>query len=127
MTSTNNFQKLNRTYDITFKLDSGANDHMANEKTYFTTKNKLTTPAEINVAKDCESITASHIGEIQAVSNKCVEIFMKDVLYAPDLRDNLLSVRKIIESGLAVSFQKNMAVIVKGKEGVATASLQGSL
>lgn len=41
---------------INFKLDSGASDHLAKDKSYFSTMKKLDDPIEINVAKNNQSI-----------------------------------------------------------------------
>lgn len=113
--------------EIVFKLDSGASDHLAKDKDIFSTMSSLDNPVEINVAKDNESIVAKNVGVVQGVSNKGIDITMKDVLYAPTLRDNLLSVRKLTKAGLKVNFVKNKAMILKDGEEIASAYLRGNL
>lgn len=74
-------EKFNNLGKIVFKLDSGS--------------------SEINVAKNSETIVARIVNPLQhGISNKGVEIYINDVLYAPDRRDNLLSMRKLTDAGL---------------------------
>ncbi|XP_029733634.2 uncharacterized protein LOC115269235 [Aedes albopictus] len=90
---------------ITFKLDSGASNHLVNRKEYFVRlKKKLKHPVNIAVAKDDESITAWHKGQIVGINSQGVECRIDDVLYVPDVRANLLSVKKMAEAGVNVSF-----------------------
>lgn len=112
---------------ITFKLDSGASDHMTNQKWCFDSMRELEEPVEISVAKNKEFITAKECGEIKGLSNKDVVVTMKNVLYAPDLRDNLLSVRKLTNADIEVKFTHDKAFILKDKEVIAIANLCGNL
>lgn len=112
---------------IIFKLDSGASDHLANESWYFSELEDLKFPIEINVAKDKQSLLAKRCGKIQGLSNAGVELAMKDVLYIPELRDNLLSVRKLTSAGAEVQFRRNKAFIMVNRELLATAYLRGNL
>ena len=65
---------------ITFKLDSGASDHLVNQHWYFEELKEIKNPVVINVAKDDQYLK------------------IKDVLYVPELRENLLSVPKLTNS-----------------------------
>lgn len=106
---------------LVFKLDSGASDHLVNEKWCFYEYKQLQSPIVINVAKDNASLVADYSGKINGFSNKGVELFMKDVLYVPDLRDHLLSVRKLTCAGIDVKFCNDQALIIKDGEIIATA------
>ena len=112
---------------LTFKLDSGASDHIVNTKDCFDQIRKLPFPEIIHVAKNSESIIAHENGEISGISNTDVPIMLMNVLYIPELRDNLLSVRKLTKAGLDVQFSKSMAVIKQEGKTIATASLKGNL
>lgn len=55
----------------------------------------MTNSVEIKVAKEGEAMLAEQIGETNATSNKGVHFNLKKVLYVPELRGNLMSVRKM--------------------------------
>lgn len=112
---------------VTFKLDSGASDHLSNEKWCFKNLRELKEPVEINVAKNNESIIATHYFEINGISNNGVPLNMMDVLYVPDIRHNLLSVRKLTNAGVEVKFLRDKAIILRNGELIATAFLYGNL
>ncbi len=48
-------------------------------------------------------------------------------MYVPDLRDNLLSVRKFTNAGIEVKFVREKATIFYNNEVIATAQLHGNL
>lgn len=109
--------------DIIFILDSGATDHIINQSTVFTTYEELENPIKITVAKEGESIFATLKGTINITTNQGFNGTIKDVLYAPEVPYNLLSVCRIQEAGMTVVFDKNGEVsifqgsntIIKGK------------
>lgn len=55
MTNQTTYSKNNQ-QKVIFKLDSGASDHLVNEKRCFVTLEKLKQPTVINVAKDDELV-----------------------------------------------------------------------
>ena len=112
---------------VRFYLDSGASDHLVKDKWCFESLKKLSEPFVINVAKDNQCISAMFGGEINGTSDRGVNVLMKDVYYIPDLRENLLSVRRLTKSGLEVRFQDNKALILRRNEVVATATQYGDL
>jgi len=112
---------------LKFKLDSGSSDHLVNEKWYLKELSKLKNPVFINVAKDNQSLIAGYSGQISGTSDEGVQLLMKDVLYVPELRDNLLSVRKLTKAGIKVEFSENRARIIKDGDTIAWAYLRGNL
>lgn len=112
---------------MSFKLDSGASDHLVNKEWCFSELNELRTPVKINVAKENQCLVAMKSGVIEGKSNNGVDVVIKDVLCVPELRDNLLSVRKITNAGMEVKFGKYKAKIFKNSEVVAEAYLRGDL
>nr|XP_018911971.1 PREDICTED: uncharacterized protein LOC109040471 [Bemisia tabaci] len=49
---------------MTWILDSGATEHLCNDERWFTTLEKLDPPISIAIAKDDQTLSASHIGTI---------------------------------------------------------------
>lgn len=72
-------------------------------------------------------MVARTIGKIDATSNKGVLFNMKDVLFVPDLRENLMSVKMLARAGIDVVFSDNKALLKKRGEILATGKLVGSL
>jgi len=112
---------------LSFKLDSGSSDHLVNKEWCFSEIKDLHSPVKINIAKEDQCLVAKKSGRIQGNSNKGVDLIMKDVLFVPELRDNLLSVRKITKAGMHVLFGEYEAQIIKGSEVIGTAYLSGDL
>lgn len=56
-----------------------------------------------------------------------MDISIKDLLYMPDLRDNLLYVSKFTKNALEVNFKKEVATVSKEGKLIATAQLKGEL
>ncbi|XP_055614676.1 uncharacterized protein LOC129761001 [Uranotaenia lowii] len=65
-------------------------------------------------------------GTIIGSSNTKVLVNMKDVLYIPDLRDNLMSVKKLAKAGISVLFSGTKATLKKDGMTVAVAYLNDS-
>lgn len=112
---------------IHFKLDSGASDHLVNVTTFFDSLERLPCPVVINVAKDGEDLIAKEEGVINGYSNHAVPLNVQKVLYVADLRDNLLSVKKLAAAGVEVLFLKSKAVLKKDGVTIATAPMKGNL
>lgn len=99
-------------------LDSGATRHMCNDERIFTTMNennqsKVYTAAEHFVQSNGEGDV-----NLSAKLNRHVtkSIKLKNALYVPELRNNLLSVPSVTDNGYTVTFGKERAAI-KGKDG----------
>lgn len=83
-----------------FKLHSGTSYHLAYEKWYLKNLQKLDSLVEFIAVKDDHSILANYMGEIESIDNRNVPLTIKNVLYTPELHDNLLSVKKLTNSGV---------------------------
>lgn len=96
---------------IEFIVDSGASDHFINDEKYFNGQYiDLRTPISVSVAKDGQKMVATKLGTIITES-----FTIKNVLFVKDLKANLLSVRKIEQAGLSVTFENNSVVVSKEK------------
>lgn len=90
--------------DNTWLLDSGATHHACNKREWFRSINNVAAEP-IMTANGC--ITAKGIGDIEIrafTRGKTKEITIKDVLYIPEIKRNLLSVSKIEEKERRVEF-----------------------
>uniref|UniRef100_V5GMX9 Copia protein n=1 Tax=Anoplophora glabripennis TaxID=217634 RepID=V5GMX9_ANOGL len=71
------------------------------------------------------SITATLRGNIQVISNLDLAGVLEDVLYAPDVPYNLLSVRGMQKVGMSVTFHENGGVTIeKGGKVIMTGKSQ---
>lgn len=110
---------------VSFKLDSGASDHLVNVKHCFADLTKLKHPVVINVAKDDQSLISRHSGTINGVNKEGNYISLKNVLFVPDLRANLLSVKKMAKADLDVTFTKKEAIMKQGRDLIARCPMRG--
>ena len=114
--------KLSRDIDKSdWWIDSGASQHMTHEKSNLLNYEAFKSPIEIKLADD--SIVLSYgKGDVKlAISddgdNKI--IILKDVLYVPNIQNNLFSLPAITDKGISVSFNKNACeIIIDGKKVV---------
>jgi len=97
----------------TWYLDSGATKHMCNDKRIFETikddnQLKVYTAAEHFVKSNGVGDINLNIKTNQNVTNS---VKLKNALYVPELRNNLLSVSSVTDNGYTVTFKKNRATI----------------
>ncbi|KOB70462.1 Retrovirus-related Pol polyprotein from transposon TNT 1-94 [Operophtera brumata] len=87
-----------------FIVDSGSTSHMCNNDNLFVDfkSNKVS----INCADKTAKLQSSGMGSVQVTINGVTKI-LKDVMYVPQLSENLLSVSKMCERGLVVVFKKD--------------------
>lgn len=98
---------------VEFLVDSGSSDHLINDDIYLTEVEELQNPIIIRVAKEGESLLATKRGTLCTTSCK-----LKNVLFVPNLRCNLLSVPKMINSGLEIIFKDSKVFVLNKKEQV---------
>lgn len=97
----------------TWYLDSGASKHMCNDKRIFTTMNnneklRVYTAAEHYV----ESKSIGDVNLSAKINQRLTNsVKLRDTLYVPELRNNLLSVSSVTNNGYTVTFRKNGATI----------------
>lgn len=122
--------KIPMNCDGTWIVDSGSSEHISNNKDLFCELRKLSKPVKISVAKENQYITALQEGDIvfQRVGNDGIPITLRNVLYVPEAPSNLLSIRKITNSGFKVIFD-NEYVKVLNERGklIVRGTLRGKL
>lgn len=99
-----------------FLLDSGASDHLVNREDVFSTCTPLEPPIKMTVAKNGAFISATKRGDIRIITNMGLEGVLKNVLFCPDVPYNLLSVKRLYELGMTVTFSPSGVQVSKGGE-----------
>ena len=96
-----------------FLLDSACTEHMSNDKSRFVNMRKSS--EKYVLVGNGEKLNVNGVGDIlinvdsmNGNSRKCT---LKNVLYVPNLRHNLLSISKISAGGKNVSFSQNLCKI----------------
>lgn len=109
-------------------IDSGASSHMSSNESFFKTLN-----TEYNkniVLADGNVLTTQGIGEGILKCNygsRVRNITVKDVLFVPELKGNLISVAKLTQQGLKVIFENNSCSIYEDGILVTSAKLESNL
>ncbi|UYV72012.1 hypothetical protein LAZ67_9001549, partial [Cordylochernes scorpioides] len=99
-----------------WNLDSGCTSHMSPREDWLI--NKIPIYSEINLAEEERFIKAEAQGDVKLstyTSEGKQDICIKDVLYVPRLKFNLLSVRCLVNNGNKVYFEKGIAKIYNCK------------
>lgn len=107
-------------------VDSGASDHLVTGRDFFVNEVKLQPAVMIKVAKKDASVIAENIGTI-VVNVGELQIEINNVLFVPELKSNLLSIRRLVEKGFSVVFDKDCVFINKGDNIVAKGYREGVL
>lgn len=79
--------------------DTGASDHMTPHLDLLTNKRKLNKPILVGLP-DGSVKQVTHIGDIKV----CPDIVLKEVLYVPEFRYNLLSVGKLLDTSSLITW-----------------------
>uniref|UniRef100_A0A8D8G2M5 Copia protein n=2 Tax=Culex pipiens TaxID=7175 RepID=A0A8D8G2M5_CULPI len=111
-------------------LDSGASEHMCNDRSLFDSLEKLDKPVTVQTAKSGVTLSVFHCGSVvafAAVDGASVRINIEKVLFIPDLSVNLLSLRKMGESGLKVVFYNGTVIVENAGQTVAVGKQSGKL
>lgn len=111
-------------------IDSGATEHLVNNKYCFAEIKNLKEKCEIGVAKNGVSITATKIGTICGtveVDGKMNDCTIKNVMFIPNLMCNLLSVRRLEEAGLKTVFENGIVKVMKDEKLVIKGVRRGKL
>ena len=89
-------------------IDSGASQHMVSDQILLQDFHVYEKPHEIKLAGNCDLIYAVGEGNIKKNKFECGEMLvdLMNVLYVPDLGDNLLSVHSMTMHGANVIFSK---------------------
>lgn len=113
---------------VQWLADSGASEHMSNNINLFEKLVPLDNPIEIAVALNGKSATAKYSGPIKMIAvcgSKTRECTLENVLFAPDLRCNLFSIRKVEMAGMDVVFKNGGVKVIKDSEVVACGRRRG--
>lgn len=122
-------QRSSDTSKIKFVLDSGATQHMVNEKRYFNNMHAID-KVDISVAKRNQSISANQQGDIAVKTlyeGDTSTKIMEDVLLVNDLKCNLMSIRCLTRKGYVVKFNGDTAYVSLNGETKFAAHLNGKL
>ena len=92
---------------VVFYVDSGCSDHLVNNLACLKAVQKLKQPFVVDAAKDGVSLTGSYEGVLEGVTMAGVPVKMRNVVFLPELRGNLLSVKKLSKAGVDVLFTGN--------------------
>ena len=96
-------------------LDSGATDHICNNKGAFLNIQQLPKPIQVQIG-DNSIVPAVGIGAV-LLASKNRRIQITDVLFVPAIGTNLLSISKLTDKGCDVQFSKNrQATILNPKD-----------
>lgn len=111
-------------------LDSGASEHMVNDKSCLVNVRSVDVPTVINVAKSGVSLVSRIVGDVKmsaTVNGKQLRCTVYGVLFVPGLYTNLFSVKRVTERGMEVVFGKDSARITRNGQIVCTADRKGRL
>jgi transposase InsO family protein len=109
-------------------IDSGASSHMCSNRNFFTELNDQQTGQVI--LADGQKLSTLGIGNgyLNCITDsEQREIKFTDILYVPQLKGNLLSVRKLTEKQLKVVFEGESCLIMMNNKLLAHASLKHRL
>ena len=109
-------------------VDSGATSHMCKEKNLFSDL-KRTSQNKIFLG-DGRTITSEGIGKVNLIlkTNKSQTVMeISDVLFVPDLAENIISVKKLSEKNIAVEFIRDKCFVREAEGKYEIASIRGGL
>ena len=122
------FRASRSTFVNAWCIDSGATSHMCSDKDFFV---KLTERRDQIVMANGMKLPTAGIGEgyvsCLSDSGESRTVKITDVLYVPELKGNLLSVRKLTEKGFEVRFQCGECKIIKGDLCIASSTENSGL
>lgn len=112
---------------ICFVVDSGATQHLMNEKYMKLLTDQKIINNSLSVAKEGEKLQAIKSGNLKLCTTNGMNILMKDVWICKGIICNLLSVAKLEETGLSVVFKNKVVQIWKTDKLIAEGKLEGKL
>lgn len=113
--------------EILFVIDSGATNHLVNKVVGRNLINVKNVNHRIGIAKIGEAVIAKRQGDLLVETENGRKIVLENVLECESLSHNLMSVRKMEEKGLLVSFSNKKVKIAKEGVILATGELNNSL
>lgn len=114
--------------EVTWFIDSGASSHMTPNSLLFSTFN-TTKPFFVQMGDNSQAkVRGQGNIELQVkVGEGLKTCVLNDVLFVPSLHYSLISVGRMCNNGLKVSFSENQVVISDRNKSVAAGSQRGSL
>lgn len=115
---------------MTWFIDSGATDHMANDLKFFHDVRELNQPVQIAVAKTGVKLLATKIGTMKGAivyEDNEVECSITNVLYVKDLNFNLFSIKKCEELNNTIIFENGTVRIMRGNDVLVRGKRVGQL
>lgn len=101
------------TTSITFYINSGSSEHIVNEIPSFIKFVPLNPPKQLNLAdKNTKGLESISEGSLKIVTNLNLKGILK-VLYAPNTRFNLLSIKRLQEININTKFENNQVILYK--------------
>lgn len=113
--------------EILFVIDSGATNHLVNQVIGRNMINVKNVNHKIGIAKVGEAVIAKRQGDLLVETEDGRKFTLENVLECESLSYNLMSVRKMEEKGLLVSFSNRKVKIEKQGIILATGELNNSL
>ncbi|GBM85899.1 Retrovirus-related Pol polyprotein from transposon TNT 1-94 [Araneus ventricosus] len=99
-----------------FCLDSGATSRMCFNEDLFTEINPIDdTYVKLAVDKTVKALAKATVTFDVLVGNQTKGITLQNVLYIPDLKNNLISISKLTANNFTVKFQRNHANVIHSK------------
>ena len=95
-------------------IDSGASRHMFGSRPFMANIREAPSVETIDTA-DGSKARIEGVGGVALSINPSVELSLSNVLYAPSLHFNLISVAVLASKGILVSFQGDKCILSKGK------------
>lgn len=124
-----NQREIDKNKQIKFILDSGATEHMVNNKRLFASLENIDM-INISVAKKQEVLKANHREDIAIKTfykNDCSTKVLKNVLFVQNLNCNLMSIRSLTKKGFKIVFEGDRAHITLNGKTIFVAELSGKL
>lgn len=112
--------------EIKFILDSGATEHMVNNKEYFDCLYNIDS-IDIAVAKKDQKLKATQRGDITMKTFHNETKTMKNVLFVKELKCNLMSIPSLTKKGYKIKFDGDFAYVSFNGKTQFTAKANGKL
>eukprot|EP00963_Diacronema_lutheri_P012972 scaffold2152_cov336-Pavlova_lutheri.AAC.3 len=103
-------------------VDSGVTAHVCAQREAFTSVTQEVSPQSILVGNG-EVVLAKETGTVALGGN----VELRNVLYCPELKVNLISVRKLMERGCNVYFENGECAVWRGKQKILSAVQKSGL
>jgi hypothetical protein len=117
-------EEISKATPSTWPADTGATSHMSDQPSLFSTMKPIKAR---RVKVGGGELLAKHKGSARLRCADGSSMILKDVLYVPKLRINLVSARKLCQVGLKGSFDENHMYFKQGPKTVVTATMTNGL